>query len=286
MCACRARRCKLGDGNGVAIGAAAHGDDGDSDGEVDVLGLKDKVALVTGGSSGIGEACVRRLAAEDCLVVLSGRDEERCRRVAHAAATERVSWALGDLRRVADCERIVRTAVERHGRLDILVNSAGVWLEKSILDTSEADYDRCMDTCLKGAYFTMKEALRHMVAARSGVIINIASDSGLHGEPGAAVYSAAKAGLIMASRALAIDHGPDGVRVVCVSPGIVDTPMLAQAIAESPDPEAYAAVQADPYPLGRVGKPEEIAAVVAFLASDEAAWVTGVQWSVDGGVTA
>ncbi len=252
-----------------------------------MLGLKDKVALVTGGSSGIGEACARRLCDEGAIVVVVGRGAARTRAVAASLSDDdRASYVLGDITRVSDCARIVAETLERHGRLDILVNSAGVWLERPILETSEVDWDLCIDTNLKGAFFTMKAVLAHMVTRKKGVIINIASDSGLHGEPGAGVYSAAKAGLIMLTRSLAIDHGPDGIRLVCVSPGVVDTPMLEKAIADAPDPAAYAAVQADPYPLGRAGRPEEIAAVVAFLASDEAAWITGVSWSVDGGVTA
>jgi len=252
-----------------------------------VLGLRDKVALVTGGSSGIGEACARRLCDEGAIVVVAGRDAARTRAVAASLSDDdRASHVLGDVTRVADCERIVAETLDRHGRLDILVNSAGVWLEQPILETSENDWDACIDTNLKGAFFVTKAALAHMVTRRRGVVVNIASDSGLHGEPGAGVYSAAKAGLIMLTRSLAIDHGPDGIRLVCVSPGVVDTPMLAKAVADAPEPAAYAAVQADPYPLGRVGHPEEIAAVVAFLASDEAGWITGVSWSVDGGVTA
>ena len=123
-----------------------------------------------------------------------------------------VSQVIGDVAVVADCERLVAEALAHHGRLDILVNSAGVWLEKPILETSEADWDFCVDICLKGTYFMCRAALRHMLPRKSGVIVNIASDSGIHGEPGAAVYSAAKAGVIMLTRALAIDHGPDGIR--------------------------------------------------------------------------
>jgi NAD(P)-dependent dehydrogenase (short-subunit alcohol dehydrogenase family) len=257
-------------------------------------GLRGKTAVVTGGSSGLGEAVVLRLAEEGASVAVAGRDEAKARAVAeHAEARAREAGhegrfpvLLGDVSRVADCERLVAEGVAALGRLDVLVNSAGVWLEKSILDTSEEDWEWCVGTCLKGTYFMCKAALAHMVPRRSGVIVNIASDSGIHGEPGAAVYSAAKAGVVMMTRALAIDHGPDGVRVCSVSPAIFDTPMLARAIADAPDPEAYAAVQDEGYPLGRIGRPEELAAVVAFLASEDAGFVSGRTWVVDGGVTA
>ena len=172
------------------------------------------------------------------------------------------------------------------GHLDILVNSAGIWIEKPTTEMSEDEYDLLMDINLKGSYFMCREALRHMCARKTGVIVNIASDSGIHGEPGAAAYSASKAGVIMMTRAMAIDHGPDGVRVCSVSPAIFDTPMLAKAIAEAADPEAYGNVQDYGYPVGRIGRPEELAAVIAFLASDEATFVTGRTWVVDGGVTA
>jgi NAD(P)-dependent dehydrogenase (short-subunit alcohol dehydrogenase family) len=264
-------------------------------------GLKDKVALVTGGSSGLGEASALRLAAEGCRVMVAGRDETRLRAavaalsVAAAAAPDaasgagvasRFAYVTGDVSSVADCRRMVDAATERFGRLDILVHSAGVWVEKPTLEMTEADWDLVVDTCLKGTFFTDQAALRHMVPQGGGVIVNIASDSGHHGEPGAAPYAAAKAGVIMMSRTLARDHGPDQVRVVCISPGIIDTPMLARAIADSGDPEVYAAVQADGYPLGRIGRPEEVAAAVAFMASDEASFVDGVSLLVDGGYCA
>ena len=202
------------------------------------------------------------------------------------AAEAAFSAVLGDVARVADCERLVADALAQRGRIDVLVNSAGVWLEKPITATSEADYDLVMDSNLKGTYFMCRAAIAHMAARKCGVIVNIASDSGTHGEPGAAAYAASKAGVIMLTRTLAIDHGPDNVRVCSVSPAIFDTPMLTRAIAEADDPEAYASWQADGYPLGRIGQPEELASVVSFLASDEASFVTGRTWVVDGGFTA
>jgi len=257
-------------------------------------GLDGKAALVTGGSSGLGEAIVYRFAEEGVRVAVGGRDAARTQAVAARAAelaranghASEHAVVLGDVATVADCDRLVAETLERFGRLDILVNSAGIWIEKPTTQMSEDEYDLLMDINLKGSYFMCREALRHMVARKAGVIVNIASDSGIHGEPGAAAYSASKAGVIMMTRAMAIDHGPDGGRVCSVSPAIFDTPMLAKAIAEAPDPEAYGNVQDYGYPVGRIGRPEELAAVIAFLASDEATFVTGRTWVVDGGVTA
>ena len=249
-------------------------------------GLAGKSVLVTGGSSGIGEACARRLAVEGCQVMVAGRDEARTRAVAESLLPAgRHGFVTGDVRDVGDCRALVTATIERFGALDVLVHCAGVWDERPTLAVSEEDWDAVLDTCLKGAFFTMQAALGPMVAA-GGVIIVIASDSGHHGEPGAAAYAAAKAGLINLVRTLAHDHGPQGVRVCAVSPGIIQTPMLSGAIEAAGDPDVYAAGQAEGYPVGRIGQPQEVASVVAFVASDEATFVTGDSWLVDGGFCA
>jgi NAD(P)-dependent dehydrogenase (short-subunit alcohol dehydrogenase family) len=258
-------------------------------------GLAGKTALVTGGSSGFGEAAVLRFAAEGVSVAVGGRDAAKTKSVAERAAAQARAAGfadtsfpavIGDVAKVADCERLVSETVSALGHLDILVNSAGIWIEKPVTEMTEADYDAVLDINLKGTFFMCREAVKHMAARKSGVVVNIASDSGIHGEPGAAAYAASKGGVILLTRTLAIDHGADGIRACSVSPAIFDTPMLTKAIAEAPDPVTYVAGMEDDYPLGRIGRPEELAAVIAFLASDEASFVSGRTWVVDGGSTA
>ena len=237
-----------------------------------MLGLRDKVALVTGGSSGIGEACARRLCDEGAIVVVAGRDAARTRAVAASLSDDdRASYVLGDVTRVADCERIVAETLERHGRLDILVNSAGVWLERPILETSEDDWDACIDTNLKGAFFTMKAALRAHGRAQEGRHRQHRQRLGSPRRAGSGCLFG-RQGRPHHAHPLP-RHRPRPRRH---PPRLRLARRRRHADARegrSPtraDPAAYAAVQADRYPLGRIGRPEEIAAVVAFLASDEA----------------
>jgi len=255
-------------------------------------GLEGKAALVTGGSSGLGEAIVYRFAEEGVSVAVGGRDADKTRAVAARAAAlarehgheSEYAVLLGDVSVVAECDRLVAETVERFGRLDILVNSAGIWIEKPTTEMSEEEYDRLMGINLKGAYFMCRAALRHMTARKSGVIVNIASDSGIHGEPNAAAYSAAKAGVVMMTRAMAIDHADEGIRVNAVCPGDVETPMLYRSGANRGADAKTALREANAESRsGRVTTPEEVAAVVAFLASDEARQITGAAIPIDGG---
>jgi len=252
-----------------------------------MIGLNEKVAVVTGGSSGIGAAIARRLIDEGVYVVVAGRDEQRTNEVcATSSAPQRASAVLGDLRQVSDCERIVQAAIERHGRLDILVNCAGAYVYKPFLEITEEDYDLCVDTNLKGACFTTQAALRHMLPRKQGVIVNITSIAGHIGVVKEQVYASSKGGLELLTRALAKELGPEGIRLVSVAPAVIESPMTDQWAAAEPDPEAFRKSWEAVYPLRRFGRPEEVAAVVAFLASDEAGWVTGCSWVVDGGLLA
>jgi NAD(P)-dependent dehydrogenase (short-subunit alcohol dehydrogenase family) len=250
--------------------------------------LADKVALITGGTSGMGRATAVLFAQEGARVAITGRNEARGREV--VAEIEQAGgtaiFVRSDVRFAEDCRRAVEETLQAFGRLDILFNNAGVLYANTVLDCTEEEWDLTLDTNLKGTYLMSKFALPAMIAQGSGVIINNASGWGLVGGDAAAAYCASKGGVVLLTKAMAIDHARQGIRVNCICPGDVDTPMLPEdAQRRGMEWEAYLASAAN-RPMGRIGKPEEIAKAVLFLASDDSSFVTGAVLAVDGGGTA
>lgn len=249
--------------------------------------FKGKVALITGGTEGIGYATARRFLAEGAKVVITGRSKAKGAKAMACLAKEgEAVFVAGDVSNAKDAERMVETAVKRFGRLDILFNNAGVYIERLAEDTSEREWDLVVDTNLKGTFLVTRRAVVHMKRQRSGVIINNSSDAGLIGNRACPAYCASKGGVTVMTKAMALDYAPYGIRVNCVNPGTIDTPMLAEEARSSGDERSYLRRMDEELPVGRVGRPEEVAAAVLFLASDDASFVTGASLSVDGGMTA
>jgi NAD(P)-dependent dehydrogenase (short-subunit alcohol dehydrogenase family) len=247
--------------------------------------LKGKVALITGGTSGIGSATAIRFAKEGAAVTITGRNAERGEDVVQeiAAAGGEALFVRADVRSAADCRNAVERTLERFGKIDILFNNAGVFHPRTIPDCSEEEWDETIESSLKGAFLMSKYTLPSMIERGSGSIIHTSSGWGILGGNGAAAYCAAKGGLVVMAKAMAIDHGPQGIRVNCVCPGDVLTPMLHDdAKKRGMSWDDYAAGAAD-RPLGRIGTVDEIADAVLFLASDESSFVTGESLVVDGG---
>ncbi len=239
-----------------------------------------KVAIVTGAAQGIGEATVHRLVSEGATVLCADVKEE-VKKVA-AAIGDKVHAVVADLGDAQQAYALVKEAVERFGRVDILVNNAGIDGHPTPLaESSEVDFDRVIDVNLRGCWATMKAVLPEMAAAGGGAIVNVSSVAALIGFETLSIYAASKAGIVGMTRTVALEYATKGIRANAVCPGGVMTPLAR----EFGDPEVLESF-AQKHALKRFAEPEEIAAVIAFLASDDASFVTGVAIPVDGGMSA
>ncbi len=244
--------------------------------------FEDQVVIVTGGGgAGLGELLTRRFAAEGAAVVVADVDQEAAERAA-AAAGERALAVRTDVRDEDDVRAMVAAARDAFGRVDILVNSAFITSDEALAEMPLDVWRRDLDVVLTGAFLCCREVLGEMVERRAGVIVNLASVNAFAYFSNDA-YSAAKAGLVSLTRGIAVRHGRDGVRANAVAPGTLRTAAWDERLAK--DPEILERI-AQWYPLGRVGEPEDVAGPVLFLASDEAAWMTGSVLTVDGGLLA
>jgi NAD(P)-dependent dehydrogenase (short-subunit alcohol dehydrogenase family) len=247
--------------------------------------LEGKRAVVTGAGAGIGRSIALRLASEGARVALADVDEAAVKKVASEIDGETLVRRT-DVTRAEEVEALVASAVEAWGGLDVMVNNAGVGVAATVVDTTEEDYERVMDVCVRGTLLGMKYAIPAIRDAGGGSVINMSSVAALVGITDRAVYSAAKGAILSMTRAAAIDHVGEGVRVNCIAPGTVDTPWIDRITSGYDDPEEARAKMQARQPHSRFVTPEEIAAMAAYLASDEAASCIGACMIVDGGVTA
>ncbi|MBA2617248.1 MAG: glucose 1-dehydrogenase [Rubrobacter sp.] len=247
--------------------------------------LAGKRTIITGAGSGIGRAIALRLASEGASIVLADVDEEAAESVANEIDGETLVHKT-DVTRDGDVETLVGLAVSEWGGLDVMVNNAGVGVAGTAVTTTEEEYERVMDVCVRGTFLGMRHAIPAMAESGGGSVINMSSVAALVGLVDRAVYSAAKGAILAMTRASAIDHIGEGVRVNCIAPGTVDTPWVARITSGYDDPEEARANMQARQPHGRFVAPEEIAAMAAYLAADESASVIGACMIVDGGVTA
>ncbi len=247
--------------------------------------LTGRRVIVTGAGAGIGRAIALRMSAEGARVMAADIDLDAAEAVVREIGSEALAQQV-DVSDEDSAGAMTARASEEWGGLDVLVNNAGVGVAATTPDTDTDDWRRVLEVCLSGTFFAMKHAIPVLRAGGGGVIINMSSVAALVGVADRAAYCAAKGGILALTRAAAIDHVGEGIRVNCIAPGTVDTPWVQRITGGYDDPQAAREAMEERQPHGRLVTPEEIAAMAAYLASDEAASVVGAVMVVDGGMTA
>lgn len=247
--------------------------------------LQGKTTIITGGANGIGAATARRFVAEGARVLIADRDLPGAEALAKELGSAVAAIAC-DVRQESSAIAVAARAMELWGQVDVLVNNAGSELNRTYHETTSDEWDRVLETDLKGPWLMCKHVVPHMVKRGSGSVVNISSLNGLVGFPLSTAYGSAKGGLVVFTRDLAIELATSGVRINCVCPGVIETPMMERWTKLMPDQAAAKAMLRGVMPIGRMGKAEEVAASILFFASDDSTLCQGAILSVDGGFTA
>jgi NAD(P)-dependent dehydrogenase (short-subunit alcohol dehydrogenase family) len=247
--------------------------------------LEGKIAIVTGAGSGIGRACAIALASEGARVALIGRRKDRLEAVAREIGNN-AQVVAADVSKKPEIDRMVEHTVANFGRLNVLVNNAGVLHAGTVEQVSEQQWDETFNVNVRGVWLLSRAVLPHLRKAGGGSIINIASVLGINGVRNRACYAPSKGAVVLLTKCMAIDHGHENIRVNAICPAFVETDLTAAVLRKAPDPEAMRRERISAHPIGRLGQPEDIAGMAVYLASDESSWVTGAVFPVDGGYLA
>ena len=249
--------------------------------------FRNKTVLVTGAGSGIGQTTALAFAREGATVAVNDISEKAAGETSKKIKSLRAQTVtvVGDISKAADCERMIRETIKQLGNLDILVNNAGIGVSGTAMNTGEDTFDDIMRVNVKGTWLLSRAALRRMIPKKRGVIVNTASVAGIKGIVDRLAYTASKHAVVGLTRAMALDHVKEGIRINCICPGTTMTPWIGRRLKESKNPKATLAAMTARQPMGRLGTPEEMAAGILFLASDESGFTTGSSLIVDGGLS-
>jgi NAD(P)-dependent dehydrogenase (short-subunit alcohol dehydrogenase family) len=247
--------------------------------------LSNKTAIITGAGTGIGRACAIALAQAGANVTLVGRRRTPLEETANAIGSNALILEA-DVTKTADIDRVIRQTIAHFGSLNVLLNNAGVLHIGTAEQITEAQWDQTFNVNVRGLWLFSRAALPAMRAAGGGSIINIASTLGINGARNRAAYAPSKGAVVLLTKSMALDHGPENIRVNAICPSFIETELTAKVINDAPDPAAVRRDRVAAHPIGRLGKPEDVGGLAVYLASDESSWVTGAAFPVDGGYLA